>query len=326
LNNRILDFHSAACRLIGNVLVATVVGIPDQLSTDGYVSDDARRPEDRGLTPSASAIENTVLAFPSAIQSGSKDVQSLRRQECRLRRGKANDTLGRVRETLSGLSFQYINKVRQSSTTREHLRSFDGIKALSKEVSFYQQVYNRCSRALATLDPDLKRRYPPLSRSDCGINKAIADVNGRGQSQVRLAWFWGCQDGWDSEKPQQINIDNDRLMECKSFSCIMSLSSCSIVYRVSWMRARAQKNRWEEELPRTEREMVWTTRYFMYQRDLWYGRLCQLRPRTERLWGHEAYCEEKISHWEELARIAAFQFRAVNSDFPETWRPIVTVS
>ena len=90
------------------------------------------------------------------------------------------------------------------------------------------------------------------------------------------------------------------------------------------MRARSQKNRWEEELPRTEHEMVWTMLYFMHQRDLWYKRLVEIRQRAASHTGHETYCEEKIFHWEEFARVAAFQFRLANPEFPAVWRPLVT--
>jgi hypothetical protein len=96
------------------------------------------------------------------------------------------------------------------------------------------------------------------------------------------------------------------------------------VYRVNWLRARANTHRWEEELPRTEKEMIWTTRYFMHQRDIWYHRLLYLRENETSQRGHEVYCEQMISQWEEFARLAAFQFRKANKDFPDTWVPIIT--
>jgi hypothetical protein len=106
----------------------------------------------------------------------------------------------------------------------------------------------------------------------------------------------------------------------------MNLTKCITVYRVNWLRARAHKNRWEEELPRTEREMVWTTRYFMHQRDKWYQRLVDIRTENLGQSGHEAYCEQQISQWEEFSRLAAFQFRKANSKYPESWTPIVVTS
>ena len=90
------------------------------------------------------------------------------------------------------------------------------------------------------------------------------------------------------------------------------------------MRARAQLNRWEEEFPRTQKEMEWTTLYFMHQRDVWYFRLASLRQTSPRLMGQEAYCEEMMFRWEEFGRLAEVQYRAVNSQFPLIWKPIVT--
>ena len=177
-----------------------------------------RKPEDQGFAPSLIDIENTLLAFPSAVVGDTTAItQDLRSRECRLRRAKSNDLLGHVRETLSGLSYQYIKKVRQAKTGQEHLRAYAGIKILTTEVSFYQQVYNRNSRAMAICDPSLRTRYPRLHRSDCTISTAIADVNARGQSQVRLPWLWAAQDGWegDSQSPQNSMLDNDRLLECE---------------------------------------------------------------------------------------------------------------
>jgi hypothetical protein len=214
---RISDFHITANRLLGPKAVSTVRGTHDVLNDDGYVSDDTRPAEDRGLPCTMSDIENTALAFPSTVQGDASLTHlDLRDRECCLRRAKANDTLAHVRETLSGLSYQYINKIRQAKTGREHLRAFSGIKILSREVSFYQQVYNRNSRVLGILDPSLVSRYPQLRRSDCGINTAVANVNARGQSQARLPWLWAAQDSWEGDGPMQISmLDNDRLLECR---------------------------------------------------------------------------------------------------------------
>ena len=83
-------------------------------------------------------------------------------------------------------------------------------------------------------------------------------------------------------------------------------------------------HRCEEELPKTEKEMVWTTRYFMHQRDLWYQRLINVRAIGITQKGYDAYCEDKMWHWEEFARLAAFQFQKVNPNFPSVWVPIIT--
>ena len=42
-----------------------------------------------------------------------------------------------------------------------------------------------------------------------------------------------------------------------------------LVQRVHWLRAQAQKNRWEEELLLIKYEMEWTTRYFLHRARQW---------------------------------------------------------
>lgn len=216
LAGRIREFHSMALRLFGKV-VQTLIGKPDRLNSDGYVSDEVRRTEDRGLPTNFTLVENTILIFPSVINdSKSRLLKDLQSRETRLRRAKANDTLSYLREALSGLSYQYINKVRQSVSTKEHLRAYDGIRALSKEVSFCQQVYNRNSKAIGKLDAVLKLKYPPLRKSECTISAAIANVNGRGQSQARLPWFWSAQNGWDEDNATDDSLlKSDRQLECE---------------------------------------------------------------------------------------------------------------
>ncbi|MDX6295932.1 MAG: hypothetical protein QOH50_5173 [Kribbellaceae bacterium] len=329
LASRINDFHITANRLLGASALASVIGDPDIMNHDGYVSDDMRKAEDQGLVPLASDIENTMLAFPSAVTGNTSVLaNNLKERECRLRRAKANDLLGHLRETLSGLSYQYINKVRQAKTGVEHLRAYAGIKVLTTEVSFYQQVYNRNSRALGKCDPTLCNKYPLLKRSDCNISTAIADVNAQGQSQAKLPWIWAALDGWEDENADAHHnmLDNDRLLECKSN--VSKFRPCTdraiAVYRVNWLRARANAHRWAEELPRTEMEMIWTTRYFMNQRDVWYDRLVNLRTNGINQSGRNAYCEQMIAQWDEFARLAQFQFRLANPDFPDTWVPIIT--
>jgi len=77
-----------------------------------------------------SEIENTILAFPSTVTGGpiTLTLLDLKNKECRLRRAKANDTLGHVWETLSRLSYQYINKVQQAKpakTTSVHTQALN---------------------------------------------------------------------------------------------------------------------------------------------------------------------------------------------------------
>jgi hypothetical protein len=211
---RIRDFHTTSSRLLGIQSVAARLGRVDDLPADGYVSDDLRDTPDR--THNVTEIETTALVFPSSISGNPTELLSdLREREKRLRRAKANDALSRLRETLSGLSYQYINKVRQAKSTKEHLKSYKGVRLLTAEVSFQQQLYNKNRKPLVQMDPDLTLRYPYLRRDECRISTAIADVNARGDSQSKLSWFWGALDGYDRDVAQENIRDPALLLECK---------------------------------------------------------------------------------------------------------------
>jgi hypothetical protein len=86
---------------------------------------------------------------------------------------------------------------------------------LTTEVSFHRQVYNRCWQAIIGADATLTSRYPFLRVDECNVSTAITDVNSVGQSQARLAWFWGATDGYIKEDAQRIGTDSPRLLECE---------------------------------------------------------------------------------------------------------------
>src|SRR5258705_13700098 len=67
LSVRINDFHITANRLLGGQALGSVIGKQDILSEDGYVSDEGRAPEDRGLRPCLTDIENTIISCPSTV-------------------------------------------------------------------------------------------------------------------------------------------------------------------------------------------------------------------------------------------------------------------
>lgn len=75
------------------------------------------------------------------------------------------------------------------------------------------------------------------------------------------------------------------------------------------MWATVQKNRWEEEFPRTDKEIT----------------ELQCLPRHPSAIGQMAYCEEMIFRWQELSQVADQQYRIVNPRFPVTWAPLVTI-
>src|SRR5260370_27154363 len=98
LSVRINDFNITANRLLGGQALGSVIGKHDILSEDGYVSDEDRAPEDRGLRPCLTDIENTIIACPSTVtRNTTSQLFYLRTKECRLQHAKPNNTLGHIR-------------------------------------------------------------------------------------------------------------------------------------------------------------------------------------------------------------------------------------
>jgi len=85
----------------------------------------------------------------------------------------------------------------------------------------------------------------------------------------------------------------------------------NVVQRVHWLRARAQKNRWQEELTLVGYEMEWTTRYFLYRAGKWQTQFGKENQQA----GTKAYAARQAAQWGDLASDADRAFRVVNREY-----------
>lgn len=67
----------------------------------------------------------------------------------------------------------------------------------------------------------------------------------------------------------------------------------NLVYRVSWLRAKAAQKRWEEEAELVTAEFEWTIRYFNKQASIWRGR--QEQAKNQNRCGHSCYAARQAS-------------------------------
>jgi hypothetical protein len=79
-----------------------------------------------------------------------------------------------------------------------------------------------------------------------------------------------------------------------------------IVYRVNWLRAKARKKRWEEELELVKSEMSWTVNCFQYHEEVW-----KKRAEAAKSPGQVAYGWKLKSGWEKWAKLAEIEFKTV---------------
>jgi len=78
-----------------------------------------------------------------------------------------------------------------------------------------------------------------------------------------------------------------------------------LVYRVNWLRAKARKERWEEEVELVKSEMDWTVNCFKKKERVWE----EIAEAAER-GGHRAYAWKQSSVWGEWATMAASTFKS----------------
>lgn len=87
----------------------------------------------------------------------------------------------------------------------------------------------------------------------------------------------------------------------------------NLVNRVHWLRARAQSQRWKEELILVGHEMDWTVRYFIHYSEVWKERISIADGMGDK--GAAVYASRKKAMWMEMASKASAQFKLVNTLF-----------
>ncbi|KDR74655.1 hypothetical protein GALMADRAFT_27784, partial [Galerina marginata CBS 339.88] len=240
--------------------------------------------------------EHQLLPFPSAVTEDQITalspeerslVKDLQRAELEIRHGQAEDALDLVRTAVIQLSWHMKNVVRTATGVATRTKAWDSVHILNRAWALQRIVYNHnraIMRKLVSQEArtNLEARFPYLELKDCSISTQVVAPNSSGQSTRRLPWFWSANR--DDTDPADPNDEHHNEF-----------------YRINWLSARAQRNRWAEELNLTQHEMGWTVRFYVHMARKW-------RDRRDKLpsghLGHRAYAEEQITLWNELSRVA----------------------
>jgi hypothetical protein len=274
--------------------------------------------------------EHHFLPLASAVPPRERErfggLHSLLRKEYELREGVANDSLQKIKESLSYLAWQYKGRVRHAEGNRQTGRAWDVIRSLGRKLRFYRALYNHNREIMINIKNvgEVNRDFPPVTREECRVNTVVSDPNARGQSRTRLAWFWYATPYADEDIHAITPGEDEYMTECNifQFKTWPNANNYILVYRLHWLRARAQANRWTEELNLTKHEMEWTVRFYMYMARKWKHRRDVLSPSR----GHHAYAEQQIDMWNELGRVGENLFRSVNREYLPVWSEVVHTS
>ena len=96
------------------------------------------------------------------------------------------------------------------------------------------------------------------------------------------------------------------------------------VYRVHWLRAKAQKARWIEELQCLQVEMESAVRFFQHQEQFWNEKQELIEPRSQP--GHAAWAARQSAMWHSMAMETGSRFNDLLKsnpppDFAKVTRP-----
>lgn len=162
--------------------------------------------------------ETHPLGLPSTFgieflsQTGMLDLAKKERQ---LREGQLNDALQAIRTGIGYKSLLYRSKVRNASSYRAKLRSFDDVHVADEGVRKHVRIYNQARRAMQRLfdaaDPadakaldEFKSRYKDIERGDLRTSTAVLESFTPGLRNEHSAWFWNLSDTQSGEESQWI--------------------------------------------------------------------------------------------------------------------------
>ncbi|KAJ2920505.1 hypothetical protein H1R20_g16590, partial [Candolleomyces eurysporus] len=194
--------------------------------------------------------DETVVPLPSQVKgtlpSALKHAAAV---ELELRIGQANDALQGIRTQIGYKSYIFRKQIRAFKGKKRRTQGFDNIQRSNDELSIQRKLYDNALTALKNLraGEEILSKYKEIKKDDLKTITSIAEPNARGQSRDTLAWFWSLDVAGDSEMSEYLEE----------------------LYRISWLRAKARKNRWEEECKLLESEIGWAANFFKFKADQW---------------------------------------------------------
>lgn len=259
--------------------------------------------------------EKERITLPSALAAGEIErlsMEAVAQVEAELRKGQVNDSLEALRLALGEKSLCFRAEVRNANSQRTTQRAWGNIHKFDADARRHRHMYNQARNALRLLpvEPEYLETLQDITEQDMKVSGDITEDNRFGQRSDTLPWFWR-QNG----DPESETNSGPRMQECTQYSyypfypCCISANSW-IVYRVSWLRARARYFRWKEEVRLVRLEMEWTVNWFRSRETSWRERLQDLEN-DEREEGLTCYCYKQMGLWRRFGDNAAKLYNTI---------------
>lgn len=142
-----------------------------------------------------SNVENIPLLLPSTVGwewCVSHGVESLARNEAKLRYAQATDSIHRIRLALGFKSALFRTQVRDARTQQTKTRAWSAINTVDTSVHQHARHYSMARDAylkIQDVSGDLPE-LPPLRLADLRVHTAILGAAQVGQRNKQLPWIW----------------------------------------------------------------------------------------------------------------------------------------
>ncbi|PPQ94598.1 hypothetical protein CVT25_010606 [Psilocybe cyanescens] len=205
--------------------------------------------------------ERQTLSLPSNFNVPQRFASA----ELELRKNQARNNIRRIRDIVANISFLYRYVVRTGNCTSIWNDGQKKVKSLNHAKILHTRIYSACRSRLIALkcEHEFLNIFRELTRNDLKPSTAIWKPNVPGSSKIELPWIW-MTGRWHLLNNSGAAADTDRLNGPNAQQRFQNEFN-----RVHWLRARAQKNRWNEEIVLVKYEMLWTVRNFIHRREEW---------------------------------------------------------
>ncbi|KAI6004934.1 hypothetical protein EDD15DRAFT_2155191, partial [Pisolithus albus] len=203
--------------------------------------------------------------------------------ELKLQIGQANDALHGLRIALVDKAVAFRGVVRKATSYSMRTRAWQMVNSIDISVRQQAAIYKRCREAMIALgaDTDTLTRFQQLQKSHMAVRTAAFLQNAHDHRSSNLPWFW-C-------------MDIPRTTSSKNW--------LTEFYRIHWLRAKAVKDRWEEEEDLLVSEFHWTMNFFKFRAKKW-NKKC-LSFKAAGLHGAACYAARQKAVYDRLAEQGA---------------------
>jgi hypothetical protein len=249
-------------------------------------------------SPSFENPESTNLFLPSSLPSKLRDnptIKKIAAKELRLRIAQADDALAdirRLRRLITGLTqFKKLNVSGTGNKPNTRMRTLHN--RMMNKVDRSANRYITARTALLSLDPtggNWKDRLQELDKKKDirGPGRDPDDLSSKGRYEI--SWIWTVT--------RPVNNTPDESEEALNTSL-----------RPEWTKAKARKDRWDEEWQLIQEEMRRVVAYLEWRASWWHkqGRRCKVNDEGTML-GLRAYAEKQAATHLNLVRDSARQW------------------